>query len=477
VLSRGLAVQDQYGRTYRMAGSMTDITERKRVEDQLVYDAFHDSLTGLPNRALLSDRLLQAIRYHKRRPDYQFAVIFLDLDRFKVVNDSLGHAVGDRLLVAIAERLAHGLRALDTIARLGGDEFVVLLEDIRDEHEVAQVADRIQEQLSLPFVIDGQELVAAASMGIVLPEPEIERPEEILRDADIAMYRAKASGKARFVFFTAAMREDALSRLALEAQIRRGLERGEFVAYFQPIISLNGDRLIGFEALVRWQHPGRGVLPPVEFLSIAEDSGLVVSIDLCMLSAACRQVAEWTRRGLLPDHFRVNINLSAKQFSRQELVDGIRNQLAMDDLAPGRLALEITEGIIMEDLVHASRVLDELHSMGLEIQIDDFGTGYSSLGYLASLPIDTLKIDKSFVSTIDTETSKAEIVTTIISLAHNLGMDVIAEGVETEQQRQRLITLGCDSAQGFLFSPPLEADLATRWLTRDFPPGHEALHP
>ncbi len=465
VLSRGLAVRDAAGFPQRLAGSVTEITERKRAEAQLLHDAFHDALTGLPNRALFNDRLEQAVKHARRREGYTFAVLYLDVDRFKVVNDSLGHTIGDQLLVAIAQRLGKGLRVTDTFARLGGDEFVILLDDVRSHDEVLTIANRIQEQLAEPFDLGGLEMVSSASLGIVLSEATYDGADDLLRDADIAMYRAKALGRARHVVFTPAMRADALARLRLEAELRRALERGEFLVYYQPIVRLRDERLIGFEALVRWQHPERGLLPPGAFVPVAEDSGLIIPLDRWVMQTACRQLRLWQAGFPSEPPLSLNVNVSGRHFTRPDLVGEIEAALLASGLPPASLRLEITESVIMENIGLATVILNQLHGLGIQIEIDDFGTGYSSLGYLVQLPVDTLKIDRSFVSRMAPEGGQSEIVNTILTLAQNLRMMAIAEGIETPAQRDRLLALGCEYGQGYLIAPPLPEARAAEWLT------------
>jgi diguanylate cyclase (GGDEF)-like protein/PAS domain S-box-containing protein len=453
---RGLAVRAAAGgRAKRLAGSLRDVTDRKRVEEQLTHSAIHDALTGLPNRALFLDRLSNAILHRKRRDDYQFAVIFLDLDRFKVINDSLGHLAGDQLLRAIARRLETCLRFGDTVARLGGDEFAVLVDDLEDVSEVDRVARRIHAELEAPFEIQGREFFTTASLGIALSAPEYERPEDMLRDADTAMYRAKSLGRTDLVVFHKAMHDDAVELLHLETDLRRAVDRREFRLCYQPIVTLRTGFLCGFEALVRWQHPQRGLLTPEHFLRAALDTGLMEPIGWWVLEQACRQMARW--RG---DHFEVegvavSVNLDGKQLSSFELVERVDAVLAATGLDPQGLRLEITEGMIIENAQVTARILGQLRERRIHLHIDDFGTGYSSLSQLRRFPINALKVDQSFIRGMTTDDDDLEIVRTIIALGHNLGLEVMAEGVETTEQLVQLRALGCETAQGYLFARPM----------------------
>lgn len=463
VLTRGLAVRDGTGRAYRLAGSQTDITARKAVEEQLLHDAFHDPLTGLPNRALFMDRLGHAIR-RGRRSDSQSAVLFLDLDRFKVVNDSLGHVRGDQLLVAIARRLEECVRPGDTVARIGGDEFVVLLDEVPSVEESELIAGRIQESLSVPFQLGGQEVYTTASIGIAISSTGHERAEDLLRDADTAMYDAKSQGKATHRVFHQGMHSHAMTQLQLETDLRRALDRSELALFYQPIVALANGRVTGFEALARWRHPERGFLGPEEFIPLAEETGLIHRIGQWVLGEACRALRRWLDR--YPDYgpLSVSVNLSARQFQTPELVAEVSDVLTAVTLPPGSLRLEITEGTIMGQAESSVAVLRGLKQAGVQVQVDDFGTGYSSLSYLQRFQLDALKIDRSFVGALGNSGENPEIVRTIITLAKNLGMAVIAEGVETPRQRTILQQLGCDYVQGWLFSHPLDGDAAEALL-------------
>lgn len=444
-----------------------DITERKRVEEQLLHNAFHDSLTNLPNRALFMDRLGCAVEQAKRHKNYLFAVLFIDLDRFKVINDSLGHAFGDQLLVGIANRLKVCLRPIDTFARLGGDEFTILLEDIKDISDAVRIADRIQTQLRLHFDIEGQEVFTTASIGIALSTTNYQQPQEMLRDADIAMYRAKALGKARYEVFNLGMHTRAVAILQLETDLRLAIERREFQIHYQPIVCLKTSKITGFEALLRWQHPVRGLISPGEFIPVAEETGLIVPIGHWVLKEACRQICIWQEQ--FPDlpPLTVSVNVSGKQFSQPNLIPQIRKILQETNLKPQSLRLEITESILIENTDVVS-ILLELKAMNIQLYMDDFGTGYSSLSYLHRFPVDTLKIDRSFISTMDTDRKNSGIVQTIIMLAHNLGMNVIAEGIETADQPVKLKNLGCEYGQGYFFSKPLVAEAAELLIAKHY---------
>ncbi|MEH1918443.1 sensor domain-containing protein [Nostoc sp.] len=440
---------------------LNEITERKKVESQLLHLAFHDTLTGLANRVAFMNRLKHVINYSKRHSDYLYAVLFIDLDRFKVINDSLGHLNGDQLLLAIASRLQICIRSIDTAARLGGDEFTILLEGIQDMSDAIKVAERIQKELTLPFELDGQEVFITASIGIALSSTvDYQHPEELLRDADTAMYRAKVLGRARYKLFNSDMYANALARLQLETDLRRAIEREEFRVYYQPIVSLTSGSIVGFEALLRWQHPERGLLYPADFIPLAEETGLIFSIGKWVLHEACRQMQVWRVCHCFKLLEKISVNLSVKQFSQPDLIEQIGQILHSTGLDAGTLMLEITENAIVENGDKVTAAILQLQKMGIELSIDDFGTGYSSLGGLYNFPISVLKIDRSFISLIGTNNNNLEIIEIIVTLAHKLGVDVLAEGVETKEQLLLLRKLNCQYGQGHFFSVPLNSSVA-----------------
>jgi diguanylate cyclase (GGDEF)-like protein/PAS domain S-box-containing protein len=463
MLSRGVVLRSKGGKAVRMAGSQTDITQSK---------AF-DPLTGLPNRLMFNESLTRVIERSQQEPANLFAVLFLDLDRFKVVNDSLGHLVGDQLLIGIAKRLQFAVRSRrsgrageeDIIARLGGDEFAILLENLSHFSNAKTVAERIQKEIHKPFNLEGREVFTTMSIGIAPGDAQYQTPAEILRDADTAMYRAKSLGKARCEVFDAEMRADAIARLEMENDLQRALGRREFVLHYQPKVKLQDGKLVGFEALLRWQHPTRGLISPTRFIPLAEETGLIVPIGLWVLREACSTMHQWHSKFPTNPPLEISVNLSMRQFRQQDLVDQIAQILKETGLEPSALQLEITESVLMDDTDSALSVLERIKALNVGLKIDDFGTGYSSLNYLHQLPFDSLKIDRSFVVSLGHDETCSEVVKAIMSLAGNLGMHVIAEGVETHEQVTHLLKLGCRYAQGFYFSKPVDAHAAKSLLT------------
>ena len=436
----------------------------ERLNEQLQHDAFHDTLTTLPNRALFKDRLGQAIGRQQRRPDNGFAVLFLDFDRFKAVNDSLGHSAGDALLIEIGQRLSRCVRPADTVARLGGDEFTVLLADISSVEEAVYTAERIQRALKQPFELRGLDVPISASIGIVSGDLEYETTEDVLRDADIAMYRAKELGRGAHQVFTVEMRERTLSRLALETELRNALTRGELTVHYQPVVSVASGLPVGFEALARWHHPQHGVISPSEFIPIAEEAGIVAEIDLFVLRSACGQLRRWQEEVPALEQASLSVNLSGQGFSAKGLAEQVGRVIAETAFNPTLLKLEITEGILVGPNGAAHETLNELRALGVQLHIDDFGTGYSSLSYLQHLPVSTLKIDRSFVANMTQSRESAELVKTIVTMAQTLGLQVTAEGIETGEQLEQLRSLGCEFGQGYLFSKPLDVAAVAEFM-------------
>jgi len=456
---RSYPVLDGNGQLIRRAGIAHDITEAKQQEERIQHLAYHDVLTGLPNRTLVFDRLAHGLA-HAQRAKSLLAVMFLDLDRFKTINDTLGHWAGDQLLRQVAARLQQVLRAEDTVARLGGDEFLVVLEDLPEISQVAHVADKILRAHEQPFDLNGQELHVTVSLGIAIYPRDAADAQTLLKYADTALYKAKAAGRNTYRFFSPEMDLQVHQQLRLENDLRRALERNEFELHYQPQFDLATGRLLGAEALMRWRHPLRGLVPPNEFIPLAEDNGLILPMGVWVMHEACRQVRDWQAR---LDHagsdvrLRMAVNLSARQLQRPGLADQVREVLVTTGLPAHMLELEITESSIMEDPDQALALLQSLHSIGIELSVDDFGTGYSSLAYLKRFPIDRLKIDRSFIGGIETDGDAAAIVEAIVAMARKLGLRVLAEGVETVAQRDFLASLGCDEAQGYLLGRPLPA--------------------
>jgi diguanylate cyclase (GGDEF)-like protein/PAS domain S-box-containing protein len=444
-----------------------DMTERKVAQEALDRQAYHDGLTGLPNRALFLDRLEVALTRAKRRRS-TVAVMFLDLDRFKVINDSLGHEPGDRLLAAVARRLEGALRPEDTVARFGGDEFTVLCEDLGADLEPVGIADRISRSLATPFTLDDREVFLSASIGIAVAPQEHARADSLLRDADAAMYRAKERGRSRVEVFDEATRARAMERMEIEHDLHRAIDRGELCLRYQPIVDLLTGRIVGVEALIRWEHPRRGLVQPAGFIPLAEETGMIVPIGEWAVAEACRQVAEWRSRAVLPPSFSVSVNLSAGQLAQPRLRQVLDTALTESEVDPGSVWLEITESALMVDADAAIATLRAFKQQGLRMSIDDFGTGYSSLSYLKRLPIDALKVDRSFVSGLVSDTEDHAIAEAVVALAHTLGLSAVAEGVETDAQLAEVRRIGCDGAQGYLFSRPVPP-VAVEALLRDGP--------
>ena len=464
---RTWATRGEDGQITHYQGIVLDITERKKTEQKLAHDAFYDEVTTLPNRALFLDRLRQTIRSARRYKGSLFAVMLLDLNRFRVVNNSLGPRVGAQLLCEAARRLQASLRAGDTVARLGGDRFTILLHEINDVSDTIRVAERVQKKLGVPLNLGGQDITMSASMGIVLSAPDYEQPEDILRDADIALHRAKTSGEARHEVFDRAMHESAISRLQLENDLRRAVEGQEFRVQYQPIVSLRTGRIVGFEALVRWHHPERGIVSPLDFIPLAEETGMIIPIGQYVLCEACRQASQWQAKFPAEQPLSISVNLSSKQFSQPDLVDQVEQTLRENHLETHSLILEITESVVMENAEAATAALVELKALGVQLSIDDFGTGYSSLSYLHSFPINSLKIDRSFIGKMNVDNTNLEIVRTVVALACSLGMNVTAEGIETAEQLAQLRALQCQYGQGYLFSKPLDSEAAAKLLSSE----------
>ena len=442
-----------------------DTARARRAEEQALYDAFHDPLTGLPNRALFLDRAGQCLARSRRSEEVRFALLVMDLDRFKVVNDSLGHAAGDRILVETGRRIQESLRPADTVARLGGDEFGLLIEDVRDTRDALAFCERLHKLLLPPFTVEGQEVFATASIGVVLGSPVYEKPEDLLRDADTALYRAKGLGKARSVVFDPSMHQSAVALFQMETDLRRAVEKEEFRVFYQPIVSLKTGKTAGFEALVRWQHPRRGLVWPAEFIGLAEETGLIVPIGLFVLRESIRQLRAWQTRHPRTPPLVMSVNLSGIQFLRPELITQLDLALREFGVEGSTLKLELTESVIMEHAEYARDMMAQMKAQQITLCIDDFGTGYSSMSYLRRYPIDTVKIDKSFISRMDTDAESLEIVRTVVTMAHNLGKEVIAEGVETREQLAQIKSLKVEYAQGFFFSKAVDREAADSLVT------------
>ncbi|MBE9043384.1 EAL domain-containing protein [Pleurocapsales cyanobacterium LEGE 10410] len=446
---------------------LQEIGRRKRIQQQLHHDALHDELTGLPNRTLLVEQTEGAIQRARHDPSYMYALLFIDLDRFKVINDSLGHLVGDRLLVAVSDVFQECLRENDLVARLGGDEFVILLDGIRDPQNAIAIGERIQQKLRSPFKLKDQNIFTSASIGIVFSSSHYDNASDLLRDADIAMYRAKAKGKARYEIFDRAMYYETLSLIELENNLRLAIKRDQLLLHYQPIISLKDNKLVGFEALIRWHHPTKGNISPVEFIPIAEDTGLILEIGDWLLRKACQQLRQWQQKyAAVPQLalLKMNINLASQQLQQPLFIERLDQILQETGLDGSFLKFEITESVLIEPEGNIQNTLREIRKRKIKLSIDDFGTGYSSLNYLRRFPIDNLKIDRSFIEQMNSDAENLEIVRVIITLAKTLGMDAVSEGVETPQQLQQLKELGCKFAQGYLFAEPLSPKVVESML-------------
>jgi diguanylate cyclase (GGDEF)-like protein/PAS domain S-box-containing protein len=458
VLLQVVLVQDRQGNPIHVVRQIVDITQRKKMEERLLYSANHDVLTGLPNRMLFIDRLQKLLKIKKENSDYLFAVLFLDLDRFKMVNDSMGHSIGDKLLMAISHKLLSCVRTEDTVARFGGDEFTILLRQISSKEEASAIAERIHQSLKNPFLIEGYEIFTSASIGIALADVHYEKPEEMLRDADLTMYHAKETGRSRHEIFDHTMYQQIRSRLELETDLRKAIQQKEFVLNYQPILNLKTGALVGFEALIRWQNPHRGFVSPMYFIPIAEETGLIVSIGEWVLEEACRQMTQWKNQFPQSKNLTISVNLSGRQIKEIQLINKIDEIVLKTQFEAHRLKLEITESILMENMEETTLLFQQLRDRQIKLSMDDFGTGYSSLSYLHRFPMNTLKIDRAFVSPIENDSQKHhEIIQAIITLAHAFKMDVVAEGIETETQVTKLKKLGCEYGQGYFFDKPLKA--------------------
>lgn len=449
----------------RTAQLEQEIVKRQRIQEELLYMALHDALTELPNRAWLMDRLKQVVKRSQQNPHYLFAILFLDCDRFKLVNDSLGHMIGDQLLIAISRRLESVLRLGDTISRFGGDEFVILLEEISQPDDAIRIAQDLQEQMKLSFHLDDYEIFIDISIGIVMGNQEDQQPDHLLRNADLALYKAKEKGKGRYQVFERKMHSIVLQNLQTETELRRAFFQSQFVVYYQPIIALSTRKIVGFEALVRWLHPQKGLVFPDHFLRIAEDTGLIIDLDRFVLKEACQQIKKWQvkfKRALM-----INVNFSTQLFSQPIVSEHVRGIIHNTQLSPSSLRIEITENTFIHNYEPAHLSSQRLKEQQIQISLDDFGTGFSSLSYLHQFPVDNLKIDRSFVTHLEQNIKNQEIVTSIINLAHNLEITVTAEGIETAQQFEYLRGLGCEYGQGYFFSPPVDAQTAQMLLKEE----------
>ena len=467
MMCRALAVRDEDDVAYRMIGSHTDITDRKLAEEKLAFDAVHDALTELPNRILFLDRLNHCIELSSRRKNYSFAVLYLDLNRFKIINDSLGHLLGDQLLIEIGSRIKDVIPKGDTLSRIGGDEFVILCEEIEDITVVTNLADRIQKELSRPIDLNGQKVVVGCSIGITESSIGYERSEDMLRDADSAMYRAKVHSGSSYEIFDVTMHQKTMNVLQVESDLRLALEKEQFEIYYQPIVEIDKDEVSGFEALIRWNHPKLGLLLPEEFLDVANDSRLIVPLGRWVLAQACRQMQQWKEQWDEAKDWTISINLSAPELAQPDLVTALYDIIDESKLDSKFLKLEITENSLIKNSSHARQTMNALRARGIHLSIDDFGTGYSSFSYLHQFPFDELKIDRTFISGLDNRSDKQQIVNAIVSLAHNLGMKVVAEGSASCAIYENLRGASCEFAQGFSIMEPKPASEITQSIAID----------
>ncbi len=442
------------------------VSQLQKSQEALKYQALHDPLTGLANRTLCLDRIRQCMERSQRRDNYFFSVAFVDLDRFKIINDSLGHSFGDKVLIEVGKKLKGCMRGLDTVSRYGGDEFVLLMEELTSPREAVNIVRRVREMFMDPVFLDGYDIQLTCSIGVVLTSNDNKQPEDLLQNANIAMHRAKMAGRDRIKVFNSRMLEQAIQQMFLENDLRKAVSNNEFYLEFQPVVGLEDGLLRGFEALIRWLHPGRGLISPMEFIPLAEETGLIVQIGRWVLDRSCAIMAGWRRAIPSANGLYLAVNISGKQFSQPDLLEHVKRALENNDLPPEHLRLEITETAIMENAASAVDRLQRLKSNGITISIDDFGTGYSSMSYLQRFPLDALKVDISFVRSLDQRPENQAIVKAIVSLAHTLGLKVVAEGVEKESQRDFLLGLGCEYGQGFMFSRPLPEEKAVEMMLK-----------
>ncbi|MEL7640811.1 MAG: EAL domain-containing protein [Solidesulfovibrio sp.] len=471
---RALCATPLHGRHAGALVILADISRQKQLEEHILHDAFHDTLTGLFNRALFLNRLDQSIKRLKRNPEALYAVLYLDMDRFKLVNKTFGHVTGDRLLMIIANRLQKLLREADTLARFGGDEFAILVDDVTGISEASAMADTVLRQLAAPFRLKKQEIFVTCSIGVVLGSAAYEHPDQVLRDADNAMYSSKEHGGDHYTLFDAGLRVVTQRRMEMEMALRQALEHGEITVHYQPIVSLSTGVITGVEALARWRHPSQGLITPNEFIPIAEETGLINELGALVLRQACRRMVDLGNANPDAAKLTLSVNISGRQFKRPDFVEEVAAIMAETDIDPSRVRLELTESVLMDNADEAVETIKRLKALRVKVVIDDFGTGYSSLSYIQRFPFDSLKVDRSFVGNMNEAEQNMEIVRTIIAMAHKLGLEVVAEGVELNAHREALIDLHCESAQGFYFSRPIPGEeldeLVRRGWGRPTPP-------